>query len=335
VRKVQDYGKLSGRDISSAKIGVRIEPGEDKSYPLDFALWKREDHEEMAWESPWGRGRPGWHIECSVMSNALLGPQIDIHCGGLDLIFPHHENEIAQCEAHNDVNFVNYWVHSGLLNINGRKMSKSFGNFLTLREALDEYGSELIKLVVLRHHYRSPINFDNELFSDNLNFLLKLCRVLETFDKANTEVSAKGEFVNRLVADFEEAMDDDFNSPRAITALQYAIDYVLGVADNNLRLSAELVTKIRHLAGTLGLFNPVLNLNFLESKMLSFQCRYFKKECLTREVLIDKIAERESARSKRNYARSDHIRMELNNLGIKLLDSKNGATSWEFVVPPK
>ena len=332
VRKKDNYGALSGRNLEDTKENTRIESEQDKSYPLDFALWKRDDHPELSWDSPWGRGRPGWHIECSVMSNSILGPQIDIHCGGLDLIFPHHENEIAQCEAHNGSSFANYWMHIGLLNIDGQKMSKSLGNFITLREALDKYGSELIKFVILKHHYRSEINFTDEIFSENLNVVLKILRAFDLIEGINVDESYQPEN-QRLQHSFMSVMESDLNTPQAMVLLLEALDEAVsgfekGQGDDDL----SVISNVKSLFQVLGLFNTDETSTKLINEMLKFQSIYLNSERYTIESLAKKIKERERAREEKNYEESDAIRHELHEAGIKLLDSQFEGTSWQFRV---
>lgn len=333
VRKKTDYGKLSGRSIDSMLDGVRITNEGDKRHPADFALWKQEEHEEMAWDSPWGRGRPGWHIECSVMSNAILGAQIDIHCGGLDLIFPHHENEIAQCEAHNDCAFSNFWVHSGLLNIDGQKMSKSLGNFLTLKEAISKYGAELIKLVVLKHHYRSDINLTDELFEDTLNQLLRTIRAFERIEETTQETPATEE----VDKDFYAAMNDDFNTPIALVGLNKGLEVAIQLLDTDPKSAQaqNMLSRIKAHMNTLGLFMGKQGDNEQINTCLTFHAGYLRVPALTQSDILRFIEERANVKNAGNFARSDEIRDALHGQGIKLLDSRNKPTTWQFNILPK
>jgi len=332
VRRKEGYGKLSGRSIDELLEGVRVAPGEDKRDPLDFALWKRDDHEEMSWESPWGRGRPGWHIECSVMSDVHLGQQIDIHCGGLDLIFPHHENEIAQCEAHNGCSFANYWIHSGLLTIEGRKMSKSLGNLVTLKEAVQLYGGEFIKFVVLKHHYRSDINLSNELFSDNLNHFLKFVQALRCEGEGR-----ESEWSRELEDSFHSAIADDFHTPLALVALSDALDTAERLISDKATEEdgVGLLGKIRSLLNVLGLFTSSVAGEDQVNILLRVQARLLEVSPLSEGEVKGLIEERRLARAERDFRRADEIRDVLLKNGIKVMDSQTGPTKWMFELPSK
>lgn len=330
VRSISDYGKLSRRTLDSSLGGTRVETETDKQDPHDFALWKKDDHPEMSWDSPWGRGRPGWHIECSVMSNAILGPEIDIHCGGMDLLFPHHENEIAQCEAHNGQNFVRYWVHSGLLNVGGQKMSKSLGNFLTLRDAVDKYGAELLKFTVLKYHYRSEINLVDSIFEENLNIILKAFRAFTLLTQDESLVST--DIDEGVRKEFETAMDDDINTARAIAVLQKNIEAgLLSYNKGQKEAGLRLISSAQKLGSAIGLWSEAFNLRDIENKLLRFQCAYVDKGKSWKiedvERLID---ERQSARDSRDFSRGDALRLELEQGGITLLDGARGQSRWMF-----
>lgn len=332
VRRKEGYGKLSGRSVDDLLEGVRIAPGEDKRDPLDFALWKRDDHEEMSWESPWGRGRPGWHIECSVMSHVHIGEQIDIHCGGLDLIFPHHENEIAQCEAHNGCSFANYWIHSGLLTIEGRKMSKSLGNLVTLKEAIELWGAEFIKFVVLKHHYRSDINLSSELFSDNLNHFLKFAQMLRFGGEAK-----ESQWTQELEEAFRSALQDDFHTPLALVTLSEALDTAEKLLSNKVteEEGGGLLSKIRSLLNVLGLFTSQVTGEDQINTLLRVQARLLKVDPLTELDVQNLIEERKVARADRDFSRADAIRDLLLEKGIKVMDSQGAPTRWMFELPAK
>ncbi len=328
----QDYGKLSRRKIEANVEGTRVESETDKADPNDFALWKIDTHPELSWDSPWGRGRPGWHIECSVMSNALLGEQIDIHCGGLDLLFPHHENEIAQCEAHNHKPFVNYWVHSGLLTIDGQKMSKSLGNLVTLKDAIARYGSALLKFTILRYHYRSEINLTDGIFEENINAVLKNARAYALLAKHSFDGTQPLD--TQIVKEFEAAMDEDANSSEAIVALQKGIDnglylYHKGSVQEGLRL----ISTAQRLATSIGLIDEVITLEAVENQLLSFQAKYCgKAESLTAKDVANLIAARHEAKQGKNYAKADEVRDTLLSNGVTLLDNKGQATQWMFKI---
>lgn len=318
-RKFKDYGKLSHKNLDDLQSGGRalLVTGEDeKEDSFDFVLWKPKKEGEPSWESPWSDGRPGWHIECSVMSKKYLGDQIDIHAGGEDLIFPHHENEIAQSEAANGKEFAKYWMHNGFLNIDNRKMSKSLGNFFTVREIGEKYDLQVLRFFMLSAHYRSPLNFSADLMAaagtgleriitaaDNLKFLLGNAKVKEMTD-AEKEAFAK---TSEFVADFERAMDDDFNTADAISAIFDLVKYANTTA--NADSSAEYLTSVRELiiklADVLGIIVE-------------------KEEEILDEEIENLIQERQAARKDRNFARADEIRDELLEKGIILKDTREG-----------
>src|SRR5476649_1755746 len=243
VRKFPGYGKLSGKTLDELRAGERVETDPSKLDPLDFVLWKRAKEGEPAWESPWGAGRPGWHIECSAMSSKLLGAHFDIHGGGQDLQFPHHENEIAQSEgAHGGV-FVNYWMHNGFVRVEDEKMSKSLGNFFTMREVLKQYDAEVVRFFILRAHYRSPLNYSDQHLDDARQALTRLYTAM----KAHEPEAVAIDWANPVAARFREVMDDDFNTPEAV-----AILFELA-AEVNRSQSRDAAMLLKSLAGLLGL----------------------------------------------------------------------------------
>ncbi|MCF6097579.1 cysteine--tRNA ligase [Thermovorax subterraneus] len=313
------YGKLSGQNLEELEAGARVEPGEKKRDPMDFALWKAKKPGEPAWPSPWGEGRPGWHIECSVMAIKHLGETIDIHGGGPDLIFPHHENEIAQSEAVTGKPFARFFMHVGYLNINNEKMSKSLGNFFTVREILKEYEAEVLRFLMLSSHYRSPINFSKELMEQSKNALERLYTALyamEHLEKVTPErpMSPKEEeYLQKQLENknkFIESMDDDFNTASAIAALFDIVrEFNVSLGENS---SKEAVKKTKELVlelgGVLGLFSK-------------FQ------PVLLDEEIERMIKERQEARKAKNYALADKIRDELKARGIIIEDTPTG-TRW-------
>lgn len=334
VNKKDDYGKLSGRVIDKLISGTRVKVKNNKRSPVDFALWKKDLTTGASWNSPWGKGRPGWHIECSVMSNDLLGESIDIHCGGLDLIFPHHENEIAQCEAHNGVDFSKYWVHCGLLVIEGKKMSKSLGNFFTINDSLNKYGKELISFVILRHHYRSPIDFNDQLFRENLNLLCDFYRCFNPDSLREKEIFyAETEDTVNLVQKFEEAMNDDFNTPTALVVLSSFLDKAKKYKNKGEENKGESILKcIIKLGRIIGLFSPAYNLDRIEVETLLFhQLSLNLKKPLTLSELNELIIERKNARKEKNYKKSDEIRDKLNLNRIKIMDGVKASHDWQFI----
>lgn len=334
IEKKEDYGKLSGRNTNDLKSGTRILVEDNKKNILDFALWKSDSNLDVSWKSPWGIGRPGWHIECSVMSNDILGETIDIHCGGLDLLFPHHENEIAQCEAHNNKQFVKYWVHCGLLNVDGKKMSKSFGNFMTINDSLTKYGKELIIFVILRHHYRSSIDFNDKLFKDNLNALSRFYRFLNpAFLNDYSLVFEDNEITKNLIHEFEEAMNDDFNTTIALTILSKYLKEAKFLLDKGEIKNSESVQKcIIKLGRILGLFTNY-NLESLENELLNFhQLSLGVSNPISLKNINEIILQRENARKNKNFEESDRLRNNLQNYGIKILDTDDSSSKWEFDV---
>ena len=318
-RKFADYGKLSHKNLDDLRSGNRslLVTGEDeKEDPLDFVLWKPKKEGEPAWESPWSEGRPGWHIECSEMSKKYLGEQIDIHAGGEDLIFPHHENEIAQSEAANGKEFAKYWLHNGFLNIDNRKMSKSLGNFFTVREISEKYDLQVLRFFMLSAHYRSPLNFSAELMEsaknglerivtavENLRFLMKNAQA-EAMNESEKEAFAK---TREYVEGFEKAMDDDFNTADAVAAVFELVKYANTTADGD--SSKEYLQGILDVLGKL---TDVLGI-IVE-----------KKEELLDADIEALIEERQAARKEKNFARADEIRDELLARGIILKDTREG-----------
>ena len=322
VRSFPRYGQLSGKNIDDLQAGARVEVDERKEAPLDFALWKSAKPGEPSWDSPWGKGRPGWHIECSVMSMRHLGQTFDIHAGGVDLIFPHHENEIAQSEGATDVKFVNYWMHNGFLNIEGEKMSKSLGNFFTIREVLGKYEPEVIRIFFFLKHYRSPINFSEERIREAQQALE---RIIETLDSIDRMLEGKfetggghSEFVNGLKNEFIEAMDDDFNTASAMAKLFDLIKEAnLIMAKEQLSfVDRSILSEIRATFHEYDSFLSILPMG---------------KEStggVDEGPLIDLLLEiRNELRDKHEWVLADQIRDRLNELNIEIKDSKEG-TVW-------
>lgn len=328
VSKKEDYGKLSNQNTSMLFESVRKELDKQKRSPLDFALWKRDESTKLSQPSPWGVGRPGWHIECSAMIHEVLGDHIDIHGGGLDLKFPHHENEIAQSEAFSGGGFANIWMHSGLLNIGGQKMSKSLNNFIVLSEGLERYGIALLRFVIARQHYRSSIDLTDKLFRDNLNALLDFHRLfarLSGLESAQPDTASPE--CQALIEAFEAAMDNDFNSPEALVTLEKFRSEIAQRLDNgkagpaDVGGQAKLLLELGHILGLF--FYP---LEHVEAEGLRVNARILGAEPLSREDVHRLMQERMDVRAAKNFARSDEIRNELAARGVEILDSKAGST---------
>jgi len=329
VRQFNGYGKLSGRDLEQMKAGARVEIDERKDYPLDFALWKKSKPAEPSWQSPWGDGRPGWHIECSVMSQKYLGDTIDIHGGGEDLIFPHHENEIAQSEAATGKPFVRYWLHNGFVNINQEKMSKSLKNFFTIRAILSKYHAEVVRYLLISTHYRSPIDFSAEKLVEAEKALERVYTTFQNIEHLgaplDTEIKPSSHCMKNIEAlkkRFESAMDDDFNTA---AALGHIFEFI---RETNIYLQKdEEINKKRvdlsTCKATIKDLGKVLNL---------FQGK-------GREKNLDHLAEgllsiildiRQISRQNKDWAMADHIRKGLAELNIHLEDRTDGKTLWKI-----
>ena len=311
VRKFKDYGKLSGKNLDDLMAGARVDVESNKEDPLDFVLWKRAKTGEPSWSSPWGDGRPGWHIECSAMSNHFISNHFDIHGGGMDLTFPHHENEIAQSEGANNCKFVNTWMHVGFVNIDDEKMSKSLNNFFTIRDVLEKYDGETLRYFLISSHYRSPLNFSETNIESAQSALKRLYIALKGYTE-NTE--DKSPIDINYEERFNEALNDDFNTPIALSILfeiakQINIERISNPNKANV-LSSMLIK--------LGNFIGILEYNAED---------YLKQGSeLSEAEISEKIAQREAARNSKDFAMSDQIRDELVELGIILEDSANGTT---------
>ena len=316
-RSFKDYGKLSKKNIDDLEAGhreIKVNGEEGKEDPLDFVLWKPKKEGEPSWPSPWGDGRPGWHIECSVMSKKYLGEQIDIHAGGEDLIFPHHENEIAQSEACNDKEFAHYWMHNGFLNINNVKMSKSLGNFFTVREIAEKYNLQVLRFFMLSAHYRSPLNFSAELMEASRNGLERILTAIDRLrtlnlqgDTCTEEENEQIKSFDALVAKYEAAMEDDFNTADAISAIFEMVKAAnIHVTENSTAaFRDQVLSEIIKLCDVLGIKTE-------------------KKEELLDDEIQTLIDERQAARKAKNFARADEIRDELLAKGIILKDTREG-----------
>lgn len=331
VKKFKDYGRLSKRSLEEMMAGARVEIDQRKQHPLDFALWKGAKPGEPFWESPWGRGRPGWHIECSAMSMKYLGKTFDIHGGGQDLIFPHHENEKVQSETATEKPFVNYWIHHGFLTINQEKMSKSLKNFFTIREVVAKFHPEAIRLFFLNHHYRSPIDFSDDKIKEATRALEKLYITLDriqqrlpAFKKSKPDKAINSEPLYQKLVEIEEAfkiaMDDDFNTAKALGHLFEAVREINIYLDKGEKEEAvlfEAIKKVKILGDILGILK-------LEPK--SFLTQGIS---ISVEEIEGLIAEREAARKRRDFEKADTIRDRLSKAGIILEDTPYG-TKWRM-----
>ncbi len=320
VSSFKQYGKLSGKKIDELEVGARVEAMEEKQNPLDFALWKKAKDGEPFWKSEWGIGRPGWHIECSAMSCTHLGETFDIHAGGNDLIFPHHENEIAQSEAATGKPFVKYWLHFGFLNINKEKMSKSLGNFFTARDVLKRYSAEAIRLFFAQAHYRGPVDFSDELLDSAEKGLEKLKNIQATINSTLSKNKSGGidpEFDFQLFENrFNDALDDDFNTPQAVAVIfDFVKEINRTIADkDNLNLNFYIDAK-KYLINTA---DNVLGI-------MSFEEKESKQDSLLENELIKILIDvRLRAKSEKNFQLADDIRKKLDRLGIALKDTKEG-----------
>lgn len=315
VRSYDSYGKLTGQSIESLESGARIDPGEHKRDPLDFALWKSAKPGEPSWDSPWGKGRPGWHIECSAMSMSILGETFDIHAGGKDLIFPHHENEIAQSEACTGKPFARYWMHNGHINIEGQKMSKSLGNFRNVRDIISEFDPNVLRLFMLSAHYASPINFRRELMEQTAAAYERLCTARERLREAQTANNPNAEEEGAFAAALEgykqsfiEAMDDDLNTADAIGVL-FELVRAVNTFVTEKRSKAAIDNAARafdELTGVLGISTDAKSEEFPEEA-------------------VRLLNERTEARAAKNWALADELRNRLAQLGFAVEDSKQGA----------
>lgn len=312
-KKFDEYGKLSHQPLEDLEAGARIDVTDIKEDPMDFCLWKGAKPGEPYWESPWGDGRPGWHIECSAMAGRYLGKTIDIHCGGQDLIFPHHENEIAQSECANGCEFSHYWMHNGYINVDNRKMSKSLNNFFTVREVAEKFGYEPIRYIMISSQYRSPINYSVEIIEQAKNSLDRLYRCREGLEFAIAHAKEGGEipaFLEEYKQKFIEAMDDDLNTADALGELfQMVRDINKAVADNSGKATLEACLKaFNELCDVLGLL-------------------YVKKDDSLDAEIESLIAERTAAKKAKDFQKADAIRQQLSDMGIVLEDTREG-TKW-------
>ncbi len=322
-KSFKDYGKLSGKNIDDLEAGARIEVDTQKKNPMDFVLWKPKKEGEPYWESPWGQGRPGWHIECSVMAKRYLGDTIDIHAGGEDLVFPHHENEIAQSESANGVPFAKYWLHNGFINVDNKKMSKSLGNFFTLREIVAEVPYDVVRFFILSGHYRSPINFSRELMEAAGNGLDRIKNAYKNLDflSKNTEgemtdnEKALSKDADKFRVQFEAAMDDDFNTADAVTAIFEIARFanVNCTAASSKAFVEDIKSKMLELCNILGIkpYDEAAD------------------DRISEDEINDLIAQRAAAKKSKDFAKADAIRAELLEKGVVIEDTRAGVR-WSY-----
>ena len=340
VKKYKDYGKLSNQKIEELELGARIDVSEIKKNPVDFALWKKKKDGEPFWESPWGQGRPGWHIECSAMAKKYLGDTFDIHGGGQDLVFPHHENEIAQSKCAYHGNFANYWLHNGFIQINGDKMSKSLGNFFLLREILEKFSGNVVRLFILSTHYRKPINFSFENMEDTKKALQNIVKSMNKFENIvekyknekienvkNSEFSQK---IDEFDKKFEEAMDEDMNTPQALATIFDQIRETNKFISTNESEFSTIYYEIKKSYDSLkekieNVFGIAIE---VENAVKEEDGENME---LTKKLIELLIKLRSEARSEKNFKLSDEIRDELKALGVEIKDNKDGSTDYNLL----
>lgn len=316
VEKFKDYGKLSGRKLKDMKAGARVEKNDNKKNPFDFTLWKAAKPNEPKWKSPWGEGRPGWHTECVVMSQSLLGETFDIHGGGIDLVFPHHENEIAQAESLTGKVFVRYWMHNGYLNIEGQKMSKSLNNFFTARDILKKYKPEAIRFFFLSKHYRSPIDFSESIIIESQKAVTNFYEAFKDIDflSFKNEKMGNDEKLEKIKSEFKTAMDDDFNTAKAISVL-FELSKIIKNTQMSLEFRKKAALLMYQLGSVLGFFKDI-------EKKLQNDINNLSEKLI--ELLIDY---RNNFKKEKNWEMADKIRNDLASIGIELKDTKEG-TKW-------
>lgn len=340
VKKYKDYGKLSNQKIEELELGARIDVSEIKKNPVDFALWKKKKDGEPFWQSPWGQGRPGWHIECSAMAKKYLGDTFDIHGGGQDLVFPHHENEIAQSKCAYHGNFANYWLHNGFIQINGDKMSKSLGNFFLLREILEKFSGNVVRLFILSTHYRKPINFSFENMEDTKKALQNIVKsmnkfenIVEKYKKEKIENVKNSEFSQKIEEfdkKFEEAMDEDMNTPQALATIFDQIRETNKFISTNENEFSTIYYEIKKSYDSLkqkieNVFGIAIE---LENAVKEEEGENME---LTKKLIELLIKLRSEARSEKNFKLSDEIRDELKKLGVEIKDNKDGSTDYNLL----
>lgn len=327
VDKYKEYGKLSNRINSETLSGVRKELEKSKAHERDFALWKSAKPNEIYWDSPWGKGRPGWHIECSTMVKKYLGESIDIHGGGKDLIFPHHENEIAQSECLTHKTFAKYWIHNGLVKINGEKMSKSLGNSILLADLLAEFDCDTIRITLLQNHYKSDINITDGIFNAFERKIYDFYKLFEKLDKLNLVADENSPEFIEVMREFEDAMDNDFNSAIAVANLLGYYTKLLSFYEKNEYQSAvNIYAAIKKVYAVLGILQ-----NKPSEVIAKIREKYLNKAGFTPEKIEKMIATRQEFKANKQYAEADEIRNCLSDAGVQLKDEKDG-TVWDIII---
>ncbi|GMV38929.1 MAG: cysteine--tRNA ligase [Myxococcales bacterium] len=339
------YGRLSGRVLEDMRAGASERTGEEearKRNPMDFALWKASKPGEPMWDSPWGNGRPGWHIECSAMSVTNLGAPFDIHGGGKDLVFPHHENELAQSEAGYRKEFARYWMHNGFVNVDNEKMSKSLGNFFTIRDVLERYHPQVVRTFLLSTHYRSPINFSDKALDEATRRVMYVYETLEKLDRVLAEEAALGDGTTRepelpdlvkgLLPAFHEAMTDDFNTPKALAALADVMRFANELADRGKKKAPHKAPTLRAIRDRIATIAEVLGVFHLDpaTVLAEIQAQLVGRLGVPQEAVEERVAARVAARVAKDWAGADAIRAELAALGVEVMDTPSG-TCWKVL----
>ena len=335
IEKFKEYGKLSGKNTEDLLAGYRVNVNDDKKNPLDFVLWKPSSGNDPGWSSPWGYGRPGWHIECSAMSSKLLGSKIDIHGGGVDLLFPHHENEIAQSECRSSTCFSNFWVHNNLINFDNQKMSKSLGNIIKARDFIEDNNAEIFKFLILSVHYRSILNFNDKIINQTINNLFKIYSSLKHSAKINNSeietvyVKEYENYFNFKKEEIDSYINNDFNTPGAFSVI-FDLVKKFNLLTVNKKLSSELKYFSIHFDKFFNLYGGIFGL-FQENRedfINSLNNLLLKSKDTSEQFILSKIEERNHARKQKDFKSSDSIRDNLMDMGIELKDNPDGSTSW-------
>ena len=339
IKKFEEYGKLSGKNTEDLLAGYRVNVNDDKKNPLDFVLWKPSLDDDPGWPSPWGYGRPGWHIECSAMSSKLLGSNIDIHGGGVDLLFPHHENEIAQSECRSSSSFANFWVHNNLINFDNQKMSKSLGNIIKGRDFINDYNSEIFKFLILSVHYRSILNFNKTIINQSIGNLIKIYSALqlaENIMKSNIDIKQNALYTKEFEVFYKKIegfLNNDINTP-GVFGIFFDVVRKFNLISVNKKISGESKYFAKKFLKLFSTYGTILGL-FQESKsnfVRELNILMLKSKSIDLSIIEDKISVRNKARTSKNYELSDQLRNELLKEGIELKDNSDGSTDWSVKI---